>query len=98
MLCMSKHVYISQGNSLYSKRTSKDTSSSKQHQKKQTSSMRPFGKYLRVNRILRFAIYIQNTLFEENNIEFGLSKTIYLIARTIVRFIKIYTCIKTSGL
>ena len=73
MLCMSKHVYISQGNSLYSKRTSKDTYSSKQHQKKQTSSMRPFGKYLRVNRILRFAIYIQNTLFEEKNIELGLS-------------------------
>ena len=33
--------------------------------------MRPFGKYLIVNRILRFAIYIQNTLFEEKNIELG---------------------------
>ena len=68
MLCMSKHVYISQGNSLYSKRTSKDTSSSKQHQKKQTSSMRPFGKYLRVNRILRFAIYISKTLYLKRTI------------------------------
>jgi len=48
MLCMSKHVYISQGNSLYSKRTSKDTYSSKQHQKKQTSSMRPFAYYVLV--------------------------------------------------
>ena len=52
--------------------------------------MRPFGKYLRVNRILRFAIYIQNTLFEENNIELGLSKTIYLIARTINMYQNIY--------
>ena len=52
--------------------------------------MRPFGKYLRVNRILRFAIYIQNTLFEENNIELGLSKTIYLIARTIYQNIYMY--------
>lgn len=78
MLCMSKHVYISQGNSLYSKRTSKDTYSSKQHQKKQTSSMRPFGKYLTGSQILRFAIYICKTLYLKiKSIELDLSKAIY---------------------